>query len=121
MTKQQTTGTKQRIYRGRVLVMLGIAALLADLAALLEPLGQLLLAAKGGLYSFVPAAGLSFLNVVRAVAFHQVDYFSLVCRILVLSSALVAVVVGTALWSQRRAPGTELDGPSKPASGDGDC
>lgn len=95
---------KRKGFRGRILVALGAAALLGDLAFLLPPLAHLFESAKSGLFGFVPAFGLSALNAARAIALHQVDYFSLVSRILVLFSALVAVVVGTALWNGRQTP-----------------
>jgi hypothetical protein len=101
MATERTTGYTQKRYVGRTLVTLGAAAMLTDLAFLIYPLTPLLESAKAGLLGIVPALSLSLLNVARAFAFHQVDYFSLVSRILVLFSALVAVVVGTALWKAR--------------------
>jgi hypothetical protein len=51
----------------------------------------------------VPALGLSFLNTAREIALHQFDYFSLVSRILVLFTALVAIVIGAVVLSTRSA------------------
>lgn len=62
--------------------------------------------ASGGLVGIVPTIGMSILHVARAIAFHQVDYFSLIARILVLFSAMVAVIVGLVLWRTRS--GSEL-------------
>jgi hypothetical protein len=104
MATKQAAGYKQKGFLAGILVTVGAAALLADLAFLAQPLAHLFDSAKSGLFGFVPALGLSALNAARAVALHQVGYFSLVSRILVLFSALVAVVVGTALWNARQAP-----------------
>jgi hypothetical protein len=111
MATTQTNGYKQRRLWGSSLVTLGVAALLADLAFLAVPLTQLIEKMRDGLLGVIPALGLSFLSAARAIAFHQIDYFSLVSRILVLFSAMVAVVVGTTLWNARQAPSrTSLPG-----------
>jgi hypothetical protein len=88
---------------GKILVTLGSVALLGDLAFLVQPLGRLAQKLGEGFFGFVPALGLSFLNAARAIAFHQIDYFSLISRILVLFSAMVAVIVGIALLRSRSA------------------
>ncbi|MGB7283360.1 MAG: hypothetical protein WBE13_13940 [Candidatus Acidiferrum sp.] len=116
MATTQTNGYKQRRLWGRSLVTLGVVALLADLAFLAGPLTQLIEKMRDGLLGVIPALGLSFLSAARAIAFHQIDYFSLVSRILVLFSAMVAVVVGTALWNARQAPNRA----SLPGSVEGD-
>lgn len=95
-TRQSASSTKKGRLGG-ILVLLGLAALVADLAFLAVPLEHLLQRLRDGLFGVVPALGLTFLNAVRAVALHQLDYFSLISRILVLFSAMVAVIVGLAL------------------------
>jgi uncharacterized iron-regulated membrane protein len=89
-------------YVGKILVAVGFAGLIADLAFLAQPLERLVQRLGEGFFSIVAALGLSFLNAARAIALHQIDYFSLVSRILVLFLALVAVVTGTVLWNSRR-------------------
>ena len=110
MTPQQHAGYKKRGYMGKILVTLGSVALLADLSFLAQPLERLAARFSEGFFGLVPTIGLSFLNAARAVAFHQIDYFPLVSRILVLFSSMVAVLVGIALLRSRseRAASTNL-------------
>jgi hypothetical protein len=84
-------------YLGRILVMLGSIALVAELALLVQPLIPVAQRLGQGLFGFVPAAGLSFLSAARAFALDQVDYFSLISRILVLFTAMVAIIIGIAM------------------------
>lgn len=97
MAIQGKAGNRQGSRRGTLLVAIGAAALIADLAFLTGPMSRLLESAHNGLIGIVPSLGMSFLSAVRAIAFHQVDYFSLVARILVLFSAMVAVIIGLVL------------------------
>lgn len=108
MATRQAAGHKQRVNLGRAFVTGGLAVLLADLAFLAQPLEKLVERLRDGLFGFVPALGLSFLTAARAIAFHQMDYFSLISRILVLFSAMTAIIVGFVLLRSRTAPvGTE--------------
>ena len=95
-TRLQSENTRQGIL-GRIMVALGSIALLADLSFLVRPVERLAQSVSQGLFGLLPSLGLSFLHAARAIAFHQVDYFSLVARILVLFTAMVAVIVGIAL------------------------
>jgi hypothetical protein len=88
---------ERRAYLGTILVTLGLVTLVADLQVLAQPLARFAERLREGAFSLIPSLGLSFLNVARAIAFDQIDYFSLVSRILVLFTAAVAVVVGLAL------------------------
>lgn len=106
MATQQLSTGKKRSYSGSILVILGFAALVADLAFLATPLERLIERLKDGLFGVAPALGLSFLNVVRAIALHQLDYFSLIARILVLFSAMLALIVGLALLRSHSAGST---------------
>ena len=101
MARRQLATQEKRRYMGRILVSLGFAGLIADLAFLAQPLERLAQKLSEGLLSLVPTLGLSVLNAARAIAFHQIDYFSLISRILVLFLALVAMVTGTVLWNSR--------------------
>ena len=101
MAPQQHAGYKKRGYMGRILVALGSVALLADLSFLAQPIERLAARFSEGFFGLMPTIGLSFLNAARAIALHQIDYFPLVSRILVLFSAMVAVVVGIALQRSR--------------------
>jgi hypothetical protein len=91
------TGYEQRGYLGRILIVLGSVAILSDLAFLAQPLERLVERLREGLFALVPSLGLSFLTAARAIAFHQLDYFALISRILVLFTAMVAVIVGIVL------------------------
>lgn len=106
MAKGQAVGYEQMSFLGRILVTLGLAALVADFAFLSHALTHLLESAKSGLLGFVPAIGMSLLNAARVIAFHQIDYFYLVSRILVLFFAMVAVIVGLALLRSHSAGST---------------
>jgi hypothetical protein len=106
MATQRLSTGKKRSYSGSILVILGFAALVADLAFLATPLERLIERLKDGLFGVAPALGLSFLNAVRAIALHQLDYFSLIARILVLFSAMLALIVGLALLRSHSAGST---------------
>ena len=92
------------------MIMLGSIALIADLAVLAQPIGRLAEKLNEGLFGLLPTVGLSFLHAARAIAFHQIDYFSLVVRILVLFTATVAVIVGTVLLQSPSARAVNGDG-----------
>ena len=97
MATLQHAGYEQRGYLGRILITLGSVAMLSDLAFLVQPLERLAEKLSEGLFGLVPTLGLSFLSAARAIAFHQLDYFSLISRILVLFTAMVAMSIGIAL------------------------
>jgi hypothetical protein len=97
MATPQHAGYEQRGYLGRILIILGFIAVLSDLAFLAQPLERLVERLREGLFALVPSLGLSFLSAVRAIAFDQLDYLSLISRILVLFTAMVAVIVGITL------------------------
>ncbi len=120
MAPQQHAGYEKRGYMGRILLTLGSVAMLADLSFLAQPLERLASRLGEGFFGIVPTVGMSFLNAARAIALHQIDYFSLISRILVLFSAMVAVIVGFALLRSRSAnvAGTNLSHTS--ASRDGE-
>ena len=97
MATPQHAGYEQRGSLGRISIILGSVATLCDLAFLAQPLERMVERLREGLFALVPSLGLSFLSAARAIAFHQLDYFSLISRILVLFTAMVAVVVGIVL------------------------
>jgi hypothetical protein len=103
MATQQHPGNVQKGYWGRFLVLLGSVALIVDLAFLAQPFERLAEKVGEGLFSLLPTLGLSFVHAARAFAFHQIDYFSLISRILVLFTAMVALVVGSTLWKSTSA------------------
>jgi hypothetical protein len=109
MARRQLAAQEKRRYMGRILVSFGFAGLIADLAFLAQPLEGLVQRLSEGLFSLVPALGLSVLHAARAIAFHQIDYFSLISRILVLFLALVAMVTGTVLWNSRHSASLQGD------------
>jgi hypothetical protein len=120
MAGRQLASHEKRRYMGRILVSLGFAGLVADLAFLAPPLERLAQKLSEGFFGIVPALGLSVLNAARAIALHQIDYFSLISRILVLFLALVAVVTGTLLWNSRRSAIDSGESLSRSASVRGD-
>ena len=102
MAKGRASDRKHRGYWSTGLLVLGLAALLADLAFLAAPLAHVAQNSTHGMFGLLPSVGLSLLQATRSIALHQVDYFSLVARILVLFLSLVALVTGFVLWSARR-------------------
>src|SRR5260370_27736389 len=93
MTLRQNSEHGRRGYLGTILVTLGSVALVADLEVLAEPLAKLAERLHEGVFALLPSLGLSFLNAASALVFHQIDYFSLISRILVLFTAVIIVVV----------------------------
>ena len=108
-TRQQSENTRRSLL-GKSMVALGSIALLADLSVLVRPIERLAQSVSEGLFALLPSVGLSFLQAARAIAFHQVDYFSLVARILVLFTAMVALIVGIVLSQSASARAANLDG-----------
>ena len=109
MATRQHAGHEQRGYLGRILITLGSVAMLSDLAFLVQPLERLAEKLSEGLFGLVPTLGLSFLSAARAIAFHQLDYFSLISRILVLFTAMVTVIVGLVLLRRPSTRSTHQD------------
>jgi hypothetical protein len=97
MATPQHVANERKGYLGTILVTLGFVALVADLEVLAQPLARIAERLQEGVFGLIPSLGLSFLNAASAFAFHQIDYFSLIARILVLFTAAVAVIVGLAL------------------------
>jgi hypothetical protein len=97
MAKPIHAANECRGYLGTILVTLGFVAMAADLEVLAQPLVRLAERLHEGVFGLIPSLGLYFLNAAGAIAFHQVDYFSLISRILVLFTAALAIVVGLAL------------------------
>ena len=120
MVRKTAADPKSKANWGRGLMILGVCVILTDLAFLAHPFMHLLAAAKAGLYGIVPAIGLSILQTARAIAFHHVDYFSLVGRILLLFSAAVAVVLGSYKWNAWRSSAALPDRSSTLVPGKGD-
>ncbi|MGB8474428.1 MAG: hypothetical protein WCE61_10120 [Candidatus Acidiferrum sp.] len=120
MARGLAAGYGQKGYLGRILVALGLAALAADLAFLAAPLQHLVGRMTDGLLGVLPALGLSILNTVRAAALHQIDYFSIISRILILFLALAAIVVGAVLWKAGPSARAVLNRRGVPDSANGD-
>lgn len=107
-TRQQSENTRRGLL-GRILVILGSMALIADLSFLAQPIERIAEKLSNGLFALLPSVGLSFLHAASAIVFHQVDYFSLVARILVLFTAMVAVIVGSVLLQSASARAANLN------------
>lgn len=99
MATMQASEFRRSGYLGKILVALGVAALFASLAFLAQPAAHLFEQLRHGFFAVIPAVGLSILTAARAFAFHQIDYFSLFSHILVLFSAMVAIILGIVVWS----------------------
>lgn len=102
MAIERRAGSTQNGLLGKTLVTLGLAALLADLSFLTQPLRALIGRLQDGLIGILPALGGAILDAIQAIAFHQGNYASLVGHILVLFIALVALVTGLAQLYERR-------------------
>ena len=107
-TRQQSESTRRSLL-GRILVILGSLALLADLSFLAQSIERIAEKLSHGLFALLPSVGLSFLHAASAIVFHQVDYFSLVARILVLFTAMVALIVGSVLLQSASARAANLN------------
>ena len=107
-TRQQSKSTRRSLL-GRILVILGSLALLADLSFLAQSIERIAEKLSHGLFALLPSVGLSFLHAASAIVFHRVDYFSLVVRILVLFTAMVAVIVGSVLLQSASARAANLN------------
>jgi uncharacterized membrane protein YkgB len=108
-TRQQSENARRSLL-GKIMVAIGSIALLADLSVLVQPIERLVQSVSEGLFALLPSVGLSFLHAARAIAFHQVDYLSLVARILVLFTAMVALIVGIVLSQSASARAANVDG-----------
>jgi hypothetical protein len=75
---------------------------------------HILESARQGALGLIPVVGLSLLQVVRAFLFHQIDYFAVVSRILVLFSALAATVIGCVLLTTGSAAAATFDHTNMP-------
>ena len=120
MAKKMAADSKSKAFWGRGLVILGGCVILTDLAFLAQPCMRLIATTREGLYGIVPTIGLSLLQTARAIAFHQVDYFSLIGRILLLFSAAVAVVLGSYKCNAGRSSAALPDRSSALVPGKGD-
>jgi|SRR5580704_8242281 hypothetical protein len=115
MAKRQHAGYERRSLLGRILITLGSVAIVANLSFLVQPLERLAERLGEGLFGLLPTLGLSFLNAARAIAFQQIDYFSLFSRILVSFTAMVAMIVGIALLRSPSPRSTNADHLRAPA------
>lgn len=111
MAKRQAAEIGKRSHLGKGLVMLGLAALFADLAFLAQPIEGLVARLRDGVFGLLPTIGLSLVNAARAIALHQLDYFSLISRILVLFTAMLSIIIGFALLRPQTAASSRPDAP----------
>lgn len=94
---------KQTGYVGRFLVALGLVALAVDLSFLLQPFGIVVSRLNEGLLGVLPTLGMCLLNATHALAFHQVNYLSLVSWVLVSCCAMASIIAGFALlWPKSK-------------------
>jgi hypothetical protein len=98
---RRTKGSKQRGYLGNALIAAGVFALALDLSFLVQPIEAIAARLREGLMGVLPTLGMCLLNATHAIAFHQVDYVSLISRILVLFCAMTSVIAGLSLLRPR--------------------
>lgn len=96
MVNRPAAASKQKAYWGSGLAIAGFLALTANLL-LATPLTRIVVNSRTGFAGTVSTFGVSVLRGAAALALGQVDYFSLTLRILVLFSAMLAVIFGIAL------------------------
>ncbi|HYL62987.1 MAG TPA: hypothetical protein VE077_10235 [Candidatus Methylomirabilis sp.] len=101
MASKPVSMTNKKTYWGSALIVAGLLALLANLAPAAASSARFVASFKTGLTGLVSSVGLSFLHAVGAVALGQVDYATVFARILVLFSAMVAIILGIALMRSR--------------------
>ena len=121
MAKERTAKYQHDELIGKALVILGLVTLSADLTFLVQPVVSLIGRLQNGVLGVLPTLGAAILNVTQAIAFHEINYISLVSRILILFIALSAVVVGAARLHARRSRmlGREAEGLVDSMRGDG--
>lgn len=102
MTQKPAATTKSRKgYWGAALLAAGLLALLLNLASGATSFMRLLASFNNGASGLLSSVGLSLLHAVGSVALGQVDYATLLARILVSFSAMVAIILGIALLRSR--------------------
>jgi hypothetical protein len=97
MARAKLTKRGQRVYLGKILMILGLAAAFTDLWLLLKPLFDLASSIHQGVLGLLPSLGMCLLNATNAIVFHQIGYGWLISHMLVLCSAMAALVMGTGL------------------------
>jgi hypothetical protein len=80
---------------------LGLAVTLTDLWLLVKPILELASHIHQGFLGVLPSLGMCLLNAANAIAFRQVDYAWLISHILVLFSAMTALLIGTTLLQRK--------------------
>ena len=113
MAKERIANYQHEEFIGKALVVLGLVTLSADLTFLVQPVLLLIGKLQDGVLGVLPTLGAAILNVTQAIAFHEINYISLVSRILILFIALAAVLVGAARLHARQSQmmGREAEGP----------
>jgi hypothetical protein len=82
---------------------LGLAMALTDLWLLVRPLVELAGRIHQGFLGVLPSLGMCLLNATNAIAFHQIGYVWLISHMLVLCSAMAALLMGTRLLRRKTA------------------
>lgn len=102
MAKDRTAKYQGDEFIGKALVVLGLVTLSADLTFLVQPVVSLIGKLQDGVLGVLPTLGGAILNATQAIAFHEINYISLISRILILFTGLTAFVVGAARLHARR-------------------
>jgi hypothetical protein len=82
---------------------LGVAMAVVDVWLLVKPLLDLASRIHQGFLGLLPSLGMCLLNATNAIAFHQIGYVWFIPHILVLCSAMAALLIGTALLRRKAA------------------
>lgn len=101
MATRRANRDEHRGHLGKFLVSVALIALAASLSTLAGPFAFVATRFREGLLGLLPTVGVYVLNATHAIAFHQVNYASLISHILLLFSAMVSLIAGIALLLPR--------------------
>lgn len=107
--KPAATAKSQKGYWGAALLAAGLLALLFNLVSAASLFTSLFAGLRTGFIGPLTSLGLSLLHAVGSVALGQVDYASVFAHILVLFSAMVAIIFGIALLRSRSSKNASAD------------
>lgn len=110
MTQKPAATTKsQKGTWGAALLAAGLLALLFNLVPAARLVTRLFAGFRSGFIAPLTSLGLSLLHALGSVALGQVDYASVFAHILVLFSAMVAIIFGIALLRSRSSKNAPAD------------
>jgi hypothetical protein len=116
--KPAATTKSQKGYWGAALLAAGLLPLLFNLVSIAALLAHLFAGFRSGLIAPLTSLGLALIDAVGSVALGQMDYACVFARILVLFSAMVAIILGIALLRSRASKNAPADPLSSPLGSD---